>query len=187
MILSIIIYLSYVNIEILNKIRLKTSLKKTTALGILILLLPNASIIIADTYASYRNLHTQKEVHLVEQMSLITKSKTPENSKIYFLWSDSDNDKSHIFNYSIYPRHSNQDCISIKNKSTLINEADPWSCLIESDEFKNLMLKYDYIYIGYASKEFESNFFSKYNTIDKPQGLFEIQKNNDNILFVKQN
>ena len=187
MILSIIIYLSFVNIEIINKIRLKTSLKKTTAFTILILLLPNASIIIADTYASYSNLHTQKEVHQVEQMSVITKSKTPENSNIYFLWSDSDNDKSHIFNYSIYPRHSNQDCISIKNKNTVATEADPWSCLIESIEFKNLMLKYDYIYIGYASEEFESDFFIKYNTVDKPQGLFKIQKNNNNILFVKHN
>ena len=188
MILSIIIYLSYVNIEILNKIKLKTSLKKITAFAILILILPNASIIITDTYASYNNSHTQKEVHQVEQMSLITKNNTPADSKIYFIWSDSDNDKSHIFNYSIYPRHSNQDCISIKkNKSTLVNEEDPWSCLMNSDEFKNLMLKYDYIYIGFSSEEFESEFFNKYNTLDKSQGLFEIQKNNDNILFVKHN
>jgi len=59
--------------------------------------------------------------------------------------------------------------------------------LIGSDEFKTLMLKYDYIYIGYASKEFESDFFIKYNTVDKPQGLFKIQKNNNNFLFVKYN
>ena len=187
MILSIIIYLSYINIETLNKIRLKTSLKKTTAFAILILLLPNASIIVADTHASYSNSHTQKEVYQLEQMALIAKSKTPENSKIYFIWSDSDNDKSHIFNYSIYPRHSNQDCISIKNKNTVANEADPWSCLIGSDEFKTLMLKYDYIYIGYASKEFKSDFFNSYNTSNKAQGLFEIQKNNENIIFVKHN
>jgi hypothetical protein len=49
------------------------------------------------------------------------------------------------------------------------------------------MLKYDYIYIGYASEEFESDFFINYNTVDKPQGLFKIQKNNNNILFVKHN
>ena len=187
MTLSIIIYLTYVNIEILNKIKLETSFKKTTASALLIVLLSNASIIIKDTYASYSNLHTQKEVYQVEQMALVTKNKTPIGSRIYFLWSDSDNDKSHIFNYSIYPRYSNQNCISIKNKKTLSNEVDPYSCLMETDEFKNLMLKFDYVFIGYASEKFESDFFNNYNTIDKPEGLFQIQKSNDIILFVKIN
>ena len=185
-ILSMIIYLSYINIEILNKIKLKTSLKKTTAFAILILLLPNASIIASDTYASFTNSHTQKEVYIVEQMSLDIKNNTPEKSKIYFIWNDSDNDKSHILNYSIYPRHSNQSCISIKDKNAILTEADPWSCLMNLTEFEKIMLEYDYLYIGHASEEFQEDFFSKYNTQDKPQGLFKILKKNNNIFFIKQ-
>ena len=102
-------------------------------------------------------------VHTAGKISTLSKyiiNKTPENAKIYIIWSDGSNDEGVIFSYYLMPRKNNSDCIFIKPPQSLKSKDDAWSCPLTIEQFKVKISSYDYIFLANPSEEF-INFYAK--------------------------
>ena len=183
--LAMLIYFAGVLMILLEKAKFNLSNKIIVLITFLILILPNIGRILTDTFASFMNLPTQKEAYELEKMAEYTISKTPENAKIYFIWIDLSSDNSVFFNYSIFPRQSNQNCTSIKPIGTSRSKHDPSPCFLTLQEFQATISAYDFIYFASVTEEFRQNFFLKLNESDEPKGLFAIKKNDDKLSLIK--
>ena len=184
--LAMLIYFTGIMMGLLNKVKLSLLNKILTIIIFLILILPNFGRILIDTYASFIDRPTQIEAHELEKMAEYTVAKTPENSKIYFVWIDLSGDNSVFFNYGIFPRISNTECTSIKPIGSAKVKDDPSPCHLTSQEFEAIIRGYDFIYLAFVTDEFIQNYFRKLNAVDEPKGLFEVQKNGNTLILLKK-
>jgi hypothetical protein len=160
----------------------KTKIYKIFLVTIAILIiLPNLGRIVID--AARVGLNTSP-VHTAGKISTLSKyvnHKTPENAKIYIIWSDGSNDEGVIFSYYLMPRKNNSDCIFIKPPQSLKSKDDAWSCPLTIEQFKGKISSYDYLFLANPSEEF-INFYAEnlgieYNPVDSL--LFKIVNENE--------
>ena len=123
--LAMLIYFAGILFVLLDKTKLNLNKTILTVITFLLLILPNFGRILIDSYASFINQPTQMEAYEIEKMAEYTVTRTPENSKIYFVWVDLSADNSVVFRYAIYPRDSNQNCTSIKPIASIKAKDDP--------------------------------------------------------------
>lgn len=100
---------------------------------------------------------------------------TPDDSKIFFIWQDSNGYQMQIFSYEIIPRSNNQGCWSVGSK---YRPEDVWTCEMGVDEFRRRLNKYDYLYVGKADNRFWLQYGDMFESGDvgSSQSLFEIPK-----------
>ncbi len=140
------------------------------------LILPNIGRIIIDTLKVGLNKEPRNEAAVIKNISDYVRAKTPENSKIYIIWSEGSNDESVIFSYYLIPRQNNSECIFIKPPLSLKSGDDIWSCTMTIEEFKQKLVGYDYILIANPSVEFINYYLQNLNIAYNPYNsiLFQI-------------
>jgi hypothetical protein len=129
----------------------------------IVIILPNCGRMLLDSVRVIRNTYPTHTAGVISQISKYIKEKTPENSKIYIIWSNGSNDESVIFSYYLMPRKNNTDCIFVRPPDSVRLENDIWSCLMSIDQFKEKISSYDYLILANPSEEFLNYFVQKLN------------------------
>ncbi len=112
-ILGVLIFLGGIIINI-SETQSNRSKKIWLVLIALAIVLPNTGRLLMDLTRVVNNSPPAHTAGIIHRMSKSVIEKTPENSKIYIIWSEGSNDESVIFNYYLMPRKNNADCIFIK-------------------------------------------------------------------------
>ena len=160
----------------------KTKIYKIFLVTIAILIiLPNLGRIVIDAARVGLNTSPLHTAGKISTLSKYVNHKTPENAKIYIIWSDGSNDEGVIFSYYLMPRKNNSDCIFIKPPQSLKSKDDAWSCPLTIEQFKGKISNYDYLFLANPSEEF-INFYAEnlgieYNPVDSL--LFKIVNENE--------
>ena len=129
----------------------------------MVIILPNTGRILLDTFRVMLNTYPSHTAGEISQISKYIKEKTPDNSKIYIIWSEGSNDESVIFSYFLRPRLSNTGCSFVKPPNSIKTENDPWSCLMSREQFNETISSYDYLFLARPSEEFVNYFVEKLN------------------------
>lgn len=129
----------------------------------MIIILPNSGRILLDTFRVMLNTYPFHTAGEISQISKYVKEKTPDNSKIYIIWSEGSNDEGVIFSYFLRPRLSNTGCSFVKPPNTIKTENDIWSCLMSIEQFNETISSYDYLLLARPSEEFVNYFVEKLN------------------------
>ncbi len=139
----------------------------------LLVMLPNLKAErrdIANTVGGRQDQHVEKLVKYWE----VIKNNTASNSRIYFVWQDSNGTENTIFNYGIIPRESNRGCWSVGDPYA---EGDVWTCKKSISDFARELKEYDYLLVAHADSQFGKKFMRLFGSDNIPDGsLFRIMK-----------
>ncbi len=152
---------------------------KVVFIFLLFLSLPNklvahANIIIPNG----SNLETRLNI---ENMAREVQAKLKQSSKVYFIFQGSDGYEKYIFSYLILPIKTNDQCWSLKNS---IRDSSRWDC---GSDLKNVLVNYDYLYLGNTDQFFLKN-YGKYFRHDNEfieNGIYKINWNGENLILDK--
>jgi hypothetical protein len=125
-----------------------------------LVILPNAGRMLLDGLRVVMNTYPNNTAGQISVISKYVKEKTPENSKIYIIWSEDSNDQSVIFSYYLMPRYNNTECIFVKPPFSVKKENDIWSCTMSIEQLEERLSEYDYLLLAKTSEEFV-NYFAK--------------------------
>jgi hypothetical protein len=162
--LGLLIFFGGALLNISSEIKAKKYKMFLLAISV-VMVLPNAGRILLDTVRVVLNTSPSHTAGEISQISEYVKEKTPDNSKIYVVWSEGSNDESVIFSYFLRPRLSNTVCSSVKPANSIRTEDDPWSCSMSREQFYQTISNYDYLLLARASDEF-INYFLEESSIE---------------------
>jgi len=146
----------------------------------IIIIMPNAGRMVMDASRVALNLYPLHTAGKIGKLSQYIKQKTPENAKIYIIWSEGSDDESIVFSYFLMPRKINSSCIFIKPPHSIKGGDDVWSCALTLEQFEEKISSYDYLFLANPSDEF-INFYANKLNIDYKQNspaLFKISNQN---------
>jgi hypothetical protein len=151
------------------------------AISILVML-PNLKAVKCDFSNSVKG---QKDIGVesVSKYWKIIETKTPPNSRVYFIWQGGNGTENTIFNFGIMPKTSNQGCWSV---GAPYDNNDVWTCRLSEKEFEQKLKSYDYLFVGKSDNKFEQDFSYLFGDERSMNGsLFQIIKEDNSIILRK--
>jgi hypothetical protein len=139
---------------------------------------PTIANLVPDFIANKVSLKKNKSRQEVMSIATKTKSLTPQDSKVWFIWQHTSGIQTMIMRYEMAPRRIIETAWSLGSK---YDESDIWTSPYTQEEFSEALKNADYMALGYIDENFIKNYGMFFTSLPKSDAIYKKEVVNNSI------